>query len=431
MYLLREARPIQATQALAIRSQPPGPRCPRPAGPIMGRVALRIFVVAPSAMLTDHRPHGDGLVAFGFIEELARRGHELHVAAGRVELRGGVPPGVRLYPIGAEHLGKRERLRFMVRLRRTYRRVAASTRLDLIHQLTPVEVGVSLALADAPVPVVLGPYVPDWAPSGEGADSMVSAASLRTKRVLRAAQQRRATTVLLSTPEAAAKVEPGTGKRLNVRELPLGVDDRKWVPTGEDRPGQDVLFLANLEVRKGIYVILDAFARLAQELPEARLLVAGGGPESGEVRRRVRTSPTLARVELLGHVERGRVRAAMQACDVYCLPSYGDPNPLAVLEAMACARPVVATNAGGLRYLVSDRGGRKVPPGDPAALAGALRELLGDAGLRRAMGSHNRTLVEERYAWPRVGDRLEDLYREALRQPRTVPRPAAARRRKS
>jgi glycosyltransferase involved in cell wall biosynthesis len=397
----------------------------------MGRVALRIFVVAPSAMLTDHRPHGDGLVAFGFIEELARRGHELHVAAGRVDLRGDVPPNVRLYPIGTDHPRKRERLRFMARLRRTYRRAAASTRLDLIHQLTPVEVGVSLALADAPVPVLLGPYVPDWAPLGEGADAVVSPASLRVKRALRAAQQRRATTVLLSTPEAAVQLERTAGRRLHVRELPLGVDDRTWVPAGEERRGQNVLFLANLEVRKGIYVILDAFARLAEEMPEARLLVAGGGPESGEVRRRVRTSPTLARVELLGHVERDRVRAAMQACDVYCLPSYGEPFGMTALEAMACARPVVATDAGGLQYLVPDGGGRKVSPGDPAALATALRELLGDAGLRRAMGSRNRALVEERYAWPRVGDRLEDLYREALRQPRRGPSPTAARRRKS
>jgi glycosyltransferase involved in cell wall biosynthesis len=397
----------------------------------MERVALQIFAVAPSAMLTDHRPHGDGLVAFGFIEELARRGHELHVAAGRVDLRGDVPPNVRLYPIGADHPGNRERLRFMGRLRRTYRRVAASTRLDLIHQLTPVEVGVSLVLADAPVPLVLGPYVPDWAPSGEGADSIVSPASLRLKRVLRAAEQRRATTVLLSTPEAAAKVEPGAGRRLNVRELPLGVDERTWVPGDEDGAGQDVLFLANLEVRKGIYVLLDAFARLAEELPEARLLVAGGGPESGEVRRRVGASPNLARVELLGHVERDRVKTTMQACDVYCLPSYCDPFSLAVLEAMACARPVVATNAGGPRYLVSDLGGRKVPPGDPAALATALRELLGNASLRRAMGNHNRKLVEERYAWSRVVDRLEDLYGEALHRPRMGSPRAAARRRKS
>jgi glycosyltransferase involved in cell wall biosynthesis len=393
----------------------------------MELVPLRIFVVAPSAMLTDYRPHGDGLVAFGFIDELARRGYELHVAAGQVDLRRDFPPNVRLYPLGGGLSGKAGRLQLVRRLRRLYRRLASSTRFDLIHQLTPVEVGVSLALADTPVPIVLGPYVPDWAPSGEGADSVVGPIAQYTKRVLRAVQQRRATTVLLSTPAAAQKLAPGAGRSLKVRELPLGVDDRTWLPGDEDGGSQDVLFLANLEVRKGIYVALDAFARLAHELPQARLLVAGGGPESEAVRRRVRTSPDLAGVELLGHVDRDRARATMQMCDVYCLPSYGDPNPLAVLEAMACARPVVTTNAGGLRYLVSDSGGRRVPPGDPAALAAALRELLGDTVLRRAMGSHNRALVEERYAWRRVGDRLEDLYREALRQRSVGPRPDAAR----
>jgi glycosyltransferase involved in cell wall biosynthesis len=397
----------------------------------MEPVALRIFVVAPSAMLTDHRPHGDGLVAFGFIEELARRGHELYVAAGHVDVRRPLPANVRLYPLGPDVSGKGGRARFMRRVRRLYRRLALSTRFDLVHQLTPVEVGVSLALADAPVPIVLGPYVPDWAPSGAGADSVIGPIPLRGKRVLRAAQQRSATTVLLSTAAAAQKLEPGTRRSLKVRELPLGVDDRMWVPAAEDGAGEDVLFLANLEVRKGIYVALDAFARLARDRPDARLRVAGGGPEAEPVRRLVRTSPDLARVELLGHVDRSRARATMQACDVYCLPSYGDPNPLTVLEAMACARPVVGTGTGGLGYLVSDRGGRRVPPGDPAALANALRELLEDPALRRSMGNHNRALVEERYAWPRVGDRLEALYREALSEPLRGPWPKASRRRKS
>jgi L-malate glycosyltransferase len=107
----------------------------------------------------------------------------------------------------------------------------------------------------------------------------------------------------------------------------------------------------------------------------------------------------------------------MQSCDVYCLPSYGEPFGMTALEAMACARPVVATDAGGLRHLVPDEGGRKVAPGDPRALAAALRELLTDQALRRAMGEHNRRLVEERYAWPRIVSRLEEVYGEAIREP--------------
>jgi glycosyltransferase involved in cell wall biosynthesis len=360
-------------------------------------------------MLTDHLPHGDGRVAFGFIHGLAQRGHELHVAAGRVDLRAELPPNVHLHA-----LGDADRLRFMWRLRRLHARLARSRPFDVVHQLTPVEVGVSLALAGCHAPLVLGPYVPDWAPSGEGADSEVSPAALRLKGVLRAAQQSRATTVLLSTPAAASKLAPRGRRRPLVRELPLGVDEEAWVP-GEPRdPGEDVLFLAGLEVRKGIHVLLDAFELLSSRRPQARLSVGGAGAEEEAVRRRIAASAALGQVALRGPLDRRRSLAAMQACDVFCLPSYGDPAPLAVVEAMACARPVVATDAGGLRHLVPEAGGLKVPPGDPAALAAALERVLADPGLGRAMGQHNRRVVEERYAWPRVLDRLEEVYRGAI-----------------
>jgi glycosyltransferase involved in cell wall biosynthesis len=313
------------------------------------------------------------------------------------------------------------RPRFMWELRRLYRRLAGGRPFDLAHQLNPVDVGVSLALAGDRAPLVLGPYWPVWASSGLGADAHVGALTLRIKRVIRGAQQRRASTLLLSTPAAVTQLAPGV--QAHVHELPLGLDDRAWHPASEAPAGQTVLFLANLEVRKGIHVLLDAFEAVAAQLPDARLQVAGYGPEGEAVRRRIADSPGLGRVELLGRVDRESVLALMQACDVYCLPSYGEPFGLTALEAMACARPVVATAAGGLQHVVPDVGGRKVPPGDPAALAGALVEVLGDPELRRVMGSHNREVIEEQFTWSRVGDRLEQLYAEAMRGQRHAGRP--------
>jgi glycosyltransferase involved in cell wall biosynthesis len=353
-------------------------------------------------MLTDHLPHGDGLVAWGFIEQVGARGHELHVAAGGLDLRREPPHNVHLH-----HLGEpTSRMRYMRQIRRLYRQLGA---FDLIHQLNPVDVGVSLALAGHEAPLVLGPYVPDWAASGAGADAPQSRSVRQAKRVVRAVQQRRATAVLLSTAAARSKLS-GPG-RPRVYELGGGIDPAAWHPSAYGGGGQDVLFLANLEVRKGIHVLLDAFARLAADLPEARLLIAGEGPEADSVRRR---ASELQRVQLLGQLDRDRVVAAMQACDVYCLPSYGEPYGMTALEAMACARPVVATAAGGLQHLVPDDGGRKVAPGDSGALAGALRELLLDPRLRHAMGQRNRAVIEQRYAWSRVGDRLEQIYEETL-----------------
>ena len=379
-------------------------------------MALRIFVVAPSALLTDHRPHGDGLVAFGFIRELACRGHELHVAAGHVALRDRLPENLRIHALVPAADGPvRARLRFMAGVRGLYRRLASEAGFDVVHQVTPVEVGVSLALAGTSAPVVLGPYVPDWIP-GDDAATRQNPVAHRLKRSLRAAEQRYATTVLTSNPAAVEKVVVRSRRGLQVHELPLGVDTRTWHPSSGNGVGQEVLFLANLDTRKGVHVLLDAFARLAPELPQARLVVAGGGPEAAEVGRRARSAALLDRVELVGHLDRPRAVAAMQACDVYCLPAYGDPNPLSVLEAMACGKPVVATEAGGLGYVVPDQGGRKVAPGNPVALANALGEVLADSTLRHEMGAYNRRIIEERYAWARVVDRLEELYGQAIRE---------------
>jgi L-malate glycosyltransferase len=377
---------------------------------LMPAVALRIFLIPASALLTDHRPHGDGLVGFGFIRELAARGHVLHVAAGGVDLSGPLPENVHVHVLGSQ-----SRVRFMGRVRRLYRRLSASTSFDLIHQLTPVDVGVSLALADSRRPLVLGPYVPDWALSGEGADPRrsVSAAARRGRGLVRRAQQRRAATVLLSTPAAASKLEV-RGPTPRVRTLPPGIDARSWLPGPGGEPGYEVLFLANLEVRKGIHVLLDAFAGLLGQLPTARLVVAGTGPEGGAVQARVRAWAEAGRAKLLGHVEREQVMSTMQRCDVYCLPSFGEPFGLTALEAMACAKPVVATDAGGLAHIVDEHGGRKVPPGDAVALAAALHEVLAAPALGREMGAHNRRKIEQSYAWSRVVDRLEAAYAEAL-----------------
>jgi|SRR5215207_2242405 len=391
-------------------------------------VTLRLFVIAPSALLTDHRPHGDGLVACGFIRELAARGHELDVAAQRVDLAGALPSSVRLHVLSAnEGAGLGARLAFMREVRRLYRRLQRSSTFDVVHQLNPVEVGVSLALADAAVPVVLGPYLPDWPRAPTRARALFDLASNGAKRALRAAQQRRASTVLLSTPAAASKIAVSTSGQLSVQELTPGIDEQRWTP-GRGGRGQDVLVLANLEARKGVSVAVEAFARMGADLPQARLIVAGAGSEASSISRLAEKVVPDERVRFVGAVARERVKEVMQACDVFCLPSFGEPFGMTVLEAMACARPVVATDAGGPRYLVSQGGGRKVPPGDPRALAAALRELLLDAQLRRSMGEHNRRLVEERYAWRPVVDRLEHLYREAIRAPRATPPCGVARR---
>ena len=183
-------------------------------------VGLRIFVAHPSALLTDHRPHGDGLVAYGFIRGLAERGHELHVAAQEVDLREPPPPNVHVYRAGGGAGAALGRIAFMAGMRRLYGRLARIRRFDVVHQLNPVDVGLSLALAGVDVPLVLGPYVPDWPEAGHS----------RLKAGIRFVQQRQATTALLSTPAAASKLSPRLTASLHVHRISGGIDTSLWHP---------------------------------------------------------------------------------------------------------------------------------------------------------------------------------------------------------
>jgi glycosyltransferase involved in cell wall biosynthesis len=144
------------------------------------------------------------------------------------------------------------------------------------------------------------------------------------------------------------------------------------------------------------------------------LVIAGSGNELSEAQELASRMEGATQIRFLGSVDRQSVPRLMNQSSVYCLPSYGEAFGLSALEAMACGRPVVATDAGGLAHVVTNEGGRKVAAMDSEALAAALIEIISDRQLAQRMGAHNRRLVEEFYAWPHVIDQLESIYRDIL-----------------
>jgi glycosyltransferase involved in cell wall biosynthesis len=384
-------------------------------------VTLRILIVHPSALLTDHLPSGDGLAANEFVRRLGLRGHRLHVACQRIALLEPLPDAVALHRLGPSgDLGTRQRLGYMRRLRMLFERIRRTEGLDVAHQLNPVDVGLSLALPSG-TPLLLGPYVPDWPPGseGEGEGEAPGARARRAardavRRIVRAQQQRRATTVLLSTPAAREKLASGAS-RPAVQILPFGVDTAALAPA-EPRPRgrPTVLFLGSVSHRKGVFTLVAAHERVVARVPGARLLIAGAGEDEAQLRVRIARSSARTAIELRGPVPREGVAATMALADVVCMPSYGEPFGLSALEAMACGLPVVGTAAGGLQHVIPEDGGLTVPPRDATALADALAALLEDPPRRDGMGRANRRRVESTYSWETVVDRLERLYEAAL-----------------
>lgn len=380
---------------------------------------LTIFIAHPSELLTDHRPHGDGLVAFGFIRRLAERGHELHVAAQGVDLRTPVPPNLHIYELmPGSRVSVAERIAFMVRMRLLFQRLSRRIAFDLVHQMNPVFTGLSLSLVGVRPPLTLGTFVPLWE---AGADTLTPNESWTTRakqRVLDTiarVQQARAAGLLIASPNALSRIAEPERHRDHIYQVPHGIDLTRFTARTTVPERRSILFLTSVIYRKGIFTLLDAFEHVARVMPDAELVIGGAGHQLDEVRARV-DRLGLPAISVLGHVDRADVPALMRAHSIYCLPSYGEPFATSVLEAMACGVPVVATSSGGIPHMVTDAGGRFVPPRDAVALAAALVDVLASRELQTAMGRHNRARVEDEFEIERAVDRLERAYDAVLRQ---------------
>lgn len=192
-----------------------------------------------------------------------------------------------------------------------------------------------------------------------------------------------------------------------VHLLPNGVDLQRFRP--QPPPILDVTIgtVGGLRAEKDHGNLLRAFAQLG---PAVRLLLVGGGPLEGELRQLATTLGIADRVEFAGAIADPAAHYARLS--VFVLSSRTEQMPIAMLEAMACGLPVVATDVGDVRAVLPiEAGDCVVPPGDPAALAAALRRLLGDASSRARLGARNRARVEERYEASQCLERFAAVYR--------------------
>ena len=299
--------------------------------------------------------------------------------------------------------------------------------------MNPVFTGLSLSLLGVRPPLVLGTFVPRWHSAADGParrGAWLTAGKQWALDALARLQQSRAAGLLICAPEAISRIADPARHRDHIFEVPHGIDLSRFPPRTGPPPRPSVLFLANVIRRKGIFTLLEAFERVAREVPDVELVIAGGGGDMAAVQAQVAAMHGL-RVRILGRVDRAGVPALMREHSIYCLPSYGEPFATSILEAMACGVPVVATRAGGVPHLISDDGGRLVPPRDPAALAEALIEILRSPACNRRWGSTTApgSSATSRPRWPWTASRrpTPQFWRRADRAgdgPRCRPRHA-------
>lgn len=169
------------------------------------------------------------------------------------------------------------------------------------------------------------------------------------------------------------------------------------------------LTLARLDEQKGHRYLLDA----AVQLPEVQFILAGDGPLRSSLEAQVQTLDLADRVKFLGH--RTDVRDLLANCDVFVLPSLYEGFSLAILEAMAAGKPVIATQVGGTEEAVIDGvTGLLVPPSDSASLAAAIRSVVKDREFAQRLGLAGQARVECEFSGTAMVRKVTALYNELL-----------------
>ncbi|WP_026874987.1 glycosyltransferase family 4 protein [Jiangella gansuensis] len=338
------------------------------------------------------------------------------VAGGaRVDLfcrrTGGLPPpdlaGVRVHrlpAVASRDVAGRE-LEMLAQGRDVERMLAAAGAFDLVYERYSLWDAAAMSWArTAGVPAVLEVNAPLVDEQAEHRGLVHRDEALT---VLRAAAMCSSVVACVSEP-VADWVRSVAGPAAPVVVQPNGVDVERVRPgLGRGRRPYTVGFVGTLKPWHGVDVLVAAFAMLAHECPDARLLVVGDGPEAPALRAGVRQAGLDGAVEFTGAVEPDAVPALLHRMDVATAPYPAGASqyfsPLKVYEYLAAALPVVASRTGQLPSILRDGvDGVLVPPGDPAALARELIRLRHDPGRRLRLARAARATAERHHTWQAV-----------------------------
>ena len=243
--------------------------------------------------------------------------------------------------------------------------------------------------------------------------------------------------ILASTPAEMAQLQwlyrADTEK---VTIIPPGVDLSRFYPIPRDEAkefigiptcNRMILYVGRIEPLKGVDILLQAISLMYQGDREKTfsfcLAVIGGNPEASEASMNIEMARLQGLTEkfglqdfvvFLGQRSQDTLPYYYSAAEVVVVPSHYESFGMVALEAMACGTPVVASEVGGLAYLVQDGvSGYTIPVGDPKILADRLSRLLNDDELRRKMGEKGASIAIN-YGWEQIAARIIELYNKVI-----------------
>lgn len=182
---------------------------------------------------------------------------------------------------------------------------------------------------------------------------------------------------------------------------------------------RNILFMSRFVVGKGVYQLLDAFASIAKDFPDLDLIMAGDGAEAASLKRKTAEYGLGERVIFTGYVGGEEKARLLNACDIYALPSKGtgEGMPIALLEAMAVGKPLLASDSGGVKYIISEpENGILLYDVTAESIEAGLRKMLADPKFCEECGKRNEAYAWKNFEAKQVTNEIGQVYQAIARQ---------------
>jgi glycosyltransferase involved in cell wall biosynthesis len=320
----------------------------------------------------------------------------------------------------------------LVALRLLRKRLQQGAAWQLLHIVTPITLSAPTLLGRLKLPMVRGPLncglpippgFPDIVQSDGGGLARLRVLPALVETVL--GSLRSSAAILVATRATRAAV-PANAQHRCVTMVENAVDLNRFSAApalpfpGAQQPLR-VSFVGRLVPFKSLHLLLQAQAALRQQGVAMHLTVAGSGPMETAWHEVARSLGLETCVTWLGNVPLGDVARVMQDSHVFCLPSIRESGGAVLLEAMACARPVIGLDFGGPAEVVDDVVGWKLPMPNAATvvegLVQVMKDIVANPAAAAAKGQQGRERVLARYTWPAKLREASHLYDGLIQAP--------------
>ena len=382
----------------------------------------RVLVSSAAHILSDYLLTSEGTHCYNLFKHMGKYGYEFEALSTFVRVHGQLD-NVRFHQVGSFKISPTSsasnRLafhsEFLLRSLVEAKRILRKRKIDIVHHMLPAVFNYTFSpivlVNGLKQPFVLGPISIRYYNIPLTERILLPLTSRLHKETIKKCA--RIITITNQTKNLYIK----TFDERNISTIPFGVDTDVFKPARlkERREECEILYAGSLYPLKGVHDLIRAIANVRKHGLKANLTIVGEGQQKEALTALTRALGVEEHVKFEGFVPYSNMPSYYKRSDIFCFPTLGEPFGKAVIEAMACGKPVIATNAGGPAEIIQDKvDGILVPPSNPEAIALQITRLIEDKNERRRLGERARETAVNRFSWSKIAEKYHQLYSRLL-----------------